>query len=198
MIYLIGGAPRVGKSVVAKLVADRQYAVLIAMDDLGERVKSFFSQEKSLVPNFSGDAAENTLTPKERVKLHVKSAPMFTAEVDDMVAKAVARGESLVIEGVQLFPEHVKSLLTQYGSENFRVLFIGWNDVDGVVSGIVKNTNSNNWLRESDAEVIRQVAEFVVTYSAYVRDEAKKHNLPYQERTGDFDGDVKKYGEMLM
>lgn len=202
MIYLIGGAPRVGKSIVAKKIAETIEAAFVSTDDIYRQVTKELSEEtrkeKFPLPDFSGTASENVLTPEERVELQLVCAKSLEPELDKIILQAFSRNEGLIVEGVHLLPEHVHQLAMQYGSTKLAALFIGLDDVDRVAEGIVNNTSPDNWMRESDPEVIRQVAEFVAAFSARIQKEAIKNDLSYQERTEDFEGDVNRFSESLL
>lgn len=201
MIYLIGGAPRVGKSVLAKRVADTLQIPCISTDILCSKMKKALSVEEKNgrfpLPPFSGTASENTLTPEARVELQLLSAKSLEPEMEALIAEALSEQESLVIEGVHLLPEYVRGLLTRQGATNIRALFIGQTDIDAVLEGIQKNTNPDNWMREADPAVIRQVAVFVAAFSTRIHQEAKTFDLPYHERTADFEGDMKRLADIL-
>lgn len=201
MIYLIGGAPRVGKSIAAKHVSERAHATFISTDDVCSKVSNQLSEEERKIqfplPGFSGTASENVLTPEKRVELSIVSAKSLEPEIDRLISEALRKDESLVIEGVHLLPEYVRQLLAQYGAEKFHVVFVGLTNVDRVVEGIMKNTSPDNWMRDSNPDVIRQVAEFVASFSRYMREESKQNHLFYQERTEDFESDIKLLAEQL-
>ncbi len=196
MIYLIGGAPRVGKSIAAKAIAHATSTAPFSTDDVCGQISTAMSEEeralKFPLPGFSGDPTENTLSPEDRVKLQIVSAQSLEPEIDRMIADAVSNQETLILEGVHLLPDHVRSLVEQYGLKNISPVFVGSEDVGRVVEGIQKNTNPNNWLKESDPAVIRQVAEFAAAFSAWIRDEAERNSLIYMERSDDFEGDMKR------
>ncbi|MBP9747683.1 hypothetical protein KBD13_01975 [Patescibacteria group bacterium] len=202
MIYLIGGAPRVGKSIIANKVTEAMNATLVSTDDLCSEVTKVLSPEEKKrrfpLPGFSGTASENTLTPEERVELQCISASSLVPALDTVIASALSEHRDLVIEGVHLLPEYVSRLHTQYGAENVRVLFLGLSDVESIVEGIVQNTSPSNWMRNSDKEVIRQVAGFVAAFSVHIQKKAEAAGFPYQERTADFESDVRRFSEYLL
>ena len=197
MIYLIGGAPRVGKSLASNAIAEALHVVPISTDDVCGQFTDGMSEEERAsrfpLPNFSGDPTENTLSPEDRVKLQVVSARSLEPEIDRIIADALSKQETLVLEGVHLLPDHVQALLEQHGADSIRPVFVGSEDAARIVDGIQKNTNPNNWLRESDPAVIRQVAEFAAAFSAWIRGEAESRSLTYVERTDDFEGDMKRF-----
>ena len=197
MVYLIGGAPRVGKSLASNAIAEALHVAPLSTDDVCDRVTAGMPEEerasKFPLPSFSGDPAENTLSPEEWVKLQVIGARSLQPEIDRLVAEALSKQESLVLEGVHLLPDHVQELLDQHGADHIRSLFVGSEDAAHIVDGIQKNTNPNNWLKESDPAVIRQVAECVAAFSAWIRKETESRALTYMERTDDFEGDLKRF-----
>ncbi len=202
MIYLIGGAPRVGKSIVADKVRTATQAKLVSTDDLCSAYTKTLSDEdrrnKFPLPGFSGDPSENTLTADERVDLQTTSAKSLWPEISKMIIAAVENGQDLVIEGVHILPGFVRELMNQCGSEKITALFLGLDDADQVVDGIMKNTSPDNWMRESDPAVIRQVAEFVAALSRRIEKEARAHGLYYKERSQDFEGDVRLFTERAL
>ena len=202
MVYLIGGAPRVGKSIAAKTLADEKKCLVVSTDDLSEQVKMATPESERLskfpFPGFSGKAAENILTSEQLVELQLVTARSVEAELCRMVVEMVNKNESVVIEGVLILPEQALELITKHGDENIRALFVGSSDVELVVAGILKNDRADNWLRESNEEVIRQVADFSVVYSEYVCDQAETTGLDYMERTEDFEADVKQLVEAMV
>lgn len=83
-------------------------------------------------------------------------------------------------------------MIQKYGAENVRAVFTGSENIGRVLDGIAKNANPHDWLKESDEAVRRQVAEYVVAQSEYVRKMAKQNQLTYADRTDDFEGDMNR------
>ena len=183
MIYLIGGAPRVGKSIAAKRIAEIKHANFISTDDLCSRIIETLSdterRERFPLPSFSGTASENVLTPQERVDFQWISARSLEPEIDKIVKDTISSGKSTVIEGVHLLPDHVRALIESNGLQNIQSLFVGLKDVNRVVDGIMKNSSADNWMKESSPAVIRQVAEFVAASSVRLQEEAVQNHLSY-------------------
>jgi len=193
MIYLIGGAPRIGKSIMAKRVATLMCADFFSTDDIQEKVVGRLTPEEKLrklpFPGFSGDPAENKLSPDVLVRLQLIEAQSLKPEIDTMVRDAVSAQKDIVVEGVHLLPDHVSHLIKEFGQDRVHGVFMGSEDVEMIAEGIKQNTNPENWLKNSDVEVIRQVAEFSAAYSRYIRAEAARHRLTYFRRTDDFEAD---------
>lgn len=197
MIYLIGGAPRVGKSLMAKKLTEKSKSHLISTDGVCDEFVSTLSEEQHKqqfpMPNFSAEASHNTMQPKERVDLQIVSAKSLEPELDRIIDEAIQKQETIVLEGIHLLPSDVRGLKEKYGTENIFAIFVGSSDLNLVVDGIYKNTNPHNWLKNSDEAVIRQVAEFVVEFSHRMKKEAEENSVQYFERTSDFEADINQF-----
>ena len=133
MIYFIGGAPRIGKSIVASELAKKINAELISTDELENKVSSSMSEDErsELFPlqGFSGDPNENSLTVSERVKLQIIGARSLENELEKIVTHALENNRSVVIEGVHILPQFIRRLTEDLGGEHFCVVFIGSENV---------------------------------------------------------------------
>jgi 2-phosphoglycerate kinase len=196
MIYLIGGAPRVGKSTAARSLAKEVGVGVVSTDELEELVMARLSKEQRArsfpLPLFSGTPSKNTLPPEERVELLFVSARSLEQEIDRLVDDAIRGDRSLVIEGVSLLPRQVDSLIAQYGQGIVHAVFVVSDDVALILEGMAKNTNPDDWAKELDEAVRRQVAEFTAACSKRIANDATPHKLPCFERTADFANDVRK------
>jgi 2-phosphoglycerate kinase len=194
MIYLIGGAPRIGKSLIAKIVADGQHIELVATDDIYKKATRTLTpserRTKFPLPEFSGTASENILTPGRRVELMIVSAKSLEQEIHRVISEAIASGKSIVVEGVDLLPELIQKLLAEFGPEKIHAIVMGCVDESRVMDGLLKDRNPHSWLKEADAIVRRQVAAFAVNCSLRIKELAEQSNVTYFERTDDFDADM--------
>jgi len=194
MIYLLGGAPRIGKSIAAKRLAEQIGARLIKADDVGVDYANSLHEderaEKLPFPGFSGDPQDNKLAPAELTRLQLVDAKSLEPELARLISEAQAAGTPLVLEGVQILPEFVRSIINRSGPENLHALFIGSTDAARAIDGISKNTSPDDWMRDSDTEVIKQVAAFAVDFSVWLKKACADAGLPYFERTDDFQKDL--------
>jgi hypothetical protein len=90
-----------------------------------------------------------------------------------------------------LFPSYVDKFVKKFGKEKIKVIFIGSIDIDLILDGMKKNTSPNNWLKEFNQEVLRQIAQFTKAFSDYLYHECKKYNFLYKERSNDFQKDIR-------
>jgi len=190
MIYLIGGAPRTGKSTIAKQFAEFIDGRFVSTDELESP-----SQEPSVF--FSDDATKNILTPKERLESVINEASQIINDIDGIISTAISNNEVIVIEGVHLFPKYVAGLIKKFGEKNLKAIFIGSSDIELMLQGMNQNTSPNNWPEDFSGEEKRQIALFTKEFSDYIRAESKKYNLHYKERSSNFQKDTNEVIEEL-
>lgn len=184
MIYLIGGAPRVGKSIIAKQFAKSINAKFVSTDDLENP-----DQGPSVI--FYSDPKKNILTPSQRIDSIKQEAKQITSKFMDIIDKAVDKPQDTVIEGVHLFPFQVNQAIGKFGKTKIKAIFIGSENIDLVLEGMNKNTGPNNWPKDYNQEVLGQIALFTKAFSHYLSTECKKHKLHYKERSNDFQKDIR-------
>lgn len=196
MIYLLGGAPRVGKSIIGRQLAETIGFEYVSTDDIDSKAQAAVSAEECAVrfpgPNFDGDPKKNTHSPEDRTRLQMITNESLRPIIDTIIRDAIHRNHNLVIEGAHLLPEHTQSLTNEFGSSGVRSLFLGWIDINAIANGIYQDTGDRNWLKLGDATVTLQVAKFVAVYSARIREEAEKYGCIYQERTNNFETDTQQ------
>lgn len=194
MIYLIGGAPRVGKSVIAEHIANTQGIQLVKLDDVcRDMCRNLPPAEQATLfpcPSFSGDPSKNVLPPQQRVELQLLEAVTLRGEIDRLIANYHEQQKNLIVEGVYLLPSHTGYLIERYGKDALRCVFIGCTNEDCILDGMNRNTAPDDWLKESSASVRQQVAHFVAAFSQVTKRESARHDLDYIERSFDFEQDT--------
>lgn len=185
MIYLIGGAPRVGKSTIARHFAESTLARIVSTDDLENPDDPW----PSVI--FHSDPQKNILTPKERIESVRNEARRIVSNIGDIVDKTIHEHQAMVIEGVHLFPAYVDNFTRKFGNDTIKAVFIGSTDVEQILAGLARNTSPDNWSEDFDQAVLRQIAVFAKAFSDYLHDESKKYGLIYIERSNDFQKDIR-------
>jgi 2-phosphoglycerate kinase len=183
MIYLIGGAPRIGKSTIAKQLAQSIGGRFVATDEL-----EVPNKDPSVI--FYSGAEKNIQTPDERIEAIINEAKQKTPLIENVINSSVKESRDTVIEGVHLFPVYVAKFMQTHGEANIKAISIGSTDIELILNGMRYNTSPNNWSKDFTQAVLRQIALFTRAFSEYVRDESQKYHLQYQERSNDFQKDT--------
>jgi 2-phosphoglycerate kinase len=117
------------------------------------------------------------------VKLQVKIAEALQPLTEALIIEAHNDQKNIVVEGIHLLPSYVAGYIQKYSA---KAVFVGWKDSEMVLIGMKQNDKPNDWLKEANAAVRRQVADFTVAFSEYIEPEAKKYGITYIERKEDF------------
>jgi 2-phosphoglycerate kinase len=187
MIFLLGGPPRVGKSIISSEIQQRHPVSVVSTDSLGAVLENVLSPESA--PDLFVFDRFNKMPVVERVKLITKDPTElidYVRKESHVVWKAVEafirrendEGRDVLIEGVAVLPELVSRL------ENIphRVVFIG-NQGENHKQSIKKSAeeNEHDWMRDMSDQYICAFAMFVKKMSVYIEQEAKKYGFDYIE-----------------
>jgi 2-phosphoglycerate kinase len=197
MIFLIGGPPRVGKSIIANEIRQKYAVSVFSTDSLGAVLEKVLNPET--VPDLFVFNKFNKLSMVERVKIikepkefidHVrKESHVVWKAVDAFIRKENAEGRDVLVEGVAVLPE----LMKQIENISHRVVFIG-NQGENHRENIRKSAeeNEHDWMRYVSDQYIGAYALFVRRMSAYIEQEAKKYDFEYIEMDKELFGNVTK------
>src|SRR5512139_3230315 len=187
MIFLLGGPPRVGKSVIASEIRQKYAVSVVSTDSLGAVLENVLSREAApdlfVFDKFNRMSAVErieviTKDPAELIDYVRKESHVVWKAVDAFIKRENDEGRDTLIEGVAILPELVSRL------ENIahRVLFIG-NQGENHKENIKKSAevNERDWMRDVSDQYISAFAMFVKRMSAYIEQEAKKYGFEYIE-----------------
>jgi 2-phosphoglycerate kinase len=196
MIFLLGGPPRVGKSIIANGIRQKHAMNVVSTDTLGAVLENVLSPEAA--PDLYIFNKFNKMPMAERVKLITKNPAElidYVRKESHVVWKAVEafirrennEGRDVLIEGVAVLPE----LASRLENIPHRVVFIG-NQGENHKENIKKSAeeNEHDWMRDVSDQYIIAFAMFVKLMSAYIEQEAKKYGFEYIEMDKELFGNV--------
>ncbi len=196
MIFLLGGPPRVGKSIISSEIRQKHAVSVVSTDTLGVVLENFLSPEAA--PDLFVFGKFHEMPMAERVKLIMKDPAELIGYVRKesyFVWKAVEaftrrendEGRDILIEGVAILPE----LMGQLEDIPHRVVFIG-NQGDNHKENIKKSAEENeyDWMRGVSNRYIGAFAVFVKRMSGYIEQETMKYGFKYIEMDKELFGDV--------
>jgi 2-phosphoglycerate kinase len=196
MIFLLGGPPRVGKSIISSEIRQRYGMSVVSTDTLGAVLENVLSQEAA--PDLFVFSNFNEMAMAERVKLmmtdpaelidHVRrESHVVWKAVEAFIRRENDEGRDALIEGVAVLPE----LMSQLEDVPLRVVFIG-NQGEDHKENIKKFAakNEHDWMRGANDQYIGALAVFVKRMSVYIEQEAKKYGFEYIEMDKELFGDV--------
>ncbi len=196
MIFLLGGPPRVGKSIISNEIRQKYAVSVVSTDSLGAVLENVLSPESA--PDLFVFDKFNKMPMAERVKFITKDPAgliNYVRKESQVVWKAVEafirrendEGRDALIEGVAVLPE----LVIRLENVPHRVVFIG-NQGENHKENIKKSAeeNEHNWMRAVSDPYMSAFAMFVKQMSAYIEQQAKKYGFEYIEMDKESFGNV--------
>ena len=168
MIYLIGGAPRAGKSILAQQLSARLQIGWISTDLLMELLR---------VRGDEGAKAEWNAA-RENI---VATAASFFPYLERFVWGVNSMAESYVIEGVNFLPAQVTQLATHY---QIRTLFLGCSAM--TLARFDQFPGRSRGYAGLPEALRRQIVQDVPLWSEFIRQEAHQFGYPYVDMSDDF------------
>jgi 2-phosphoglycerate kinase len=196
VIFLLGGPPRVGKSIISSEIRQKHAVSVVSTDTLGAVLENVLSPE--VAPDLFVFGKFDEMPMDERVKLLIKdpaelidyvrkeSHVVWTA-VEAFIRRENNEGRDVLVEGVAVLPE----LVNQLEDIPHRVVFIG-NQGENHKENIKKSAaeNQHDWMRGASDQYIGAFAVFVKRMSAYIEQEARKYDFEYIEMNQELFGDA--------
>jgi hypothetical protein len=168
MIYLIGGAPRAGKSILGQRLCATLKVGWISTDLLMELLR---------VSKTAGVKSTWDATP-EAIKAN---AEWFFPYLERFIWSAVSLVDNYVIEGVDFLPAQVAQLSALY---SIRAVFLGCSRM--TLESLDQFPGRSKGYGGLPEGIRRQIAEDVPRWSAFIRQEADRFGYSYIDMVSDF------------
>jgi 2-phosphoglycerate kinase len=168
MIYVVGGAPRAGKSILGQQVAANLKIGWISTDILMQLLR---------VKNEPGIKTEWNAS----LQAITANAEWFFPYLERFVWGVTSSTENYLIEGVDFLPAQVKQLSEQY---QIRAVFLGCSRMTS--DSVEQFPGRSRGYIGLPEEFRCQIAKDVPLWSEYVRQESERFDYPYIDTANDF------------
>jgi len=168
MIYLIGGAPRAGKSILCQQVSARLKVGWISTDLLVELLR---------LKNEEGVKREWNAAPEAIIA----DAQWFFSYLERFIWGVNSLSDNYVIEGVDFLPAQVVQLANQY---QIRSVFLGCSQM--TLETFDQFPGRSRGYSGLPEEMRRQIVRDVPLWSEFIRRESERFGYPYSDMIGDF------------
>ena len=169
MIYLIGGAPRVGKSILGQQISAKLQVGWVSTDLLMELLRV----KKDEGVKVEWNAAPETI---------MTNAEWFFPYLDRFIWGVNSLAENYVIEGVDFLPAQVAQLSTHY---QMRSVFLGRSRM--TLETFEQFPGRSRGYSNLPEEMRRQIVLDVPRWSEFIRQESARFGYPYFDMIGEFD-----------
>lgn len=183
--YFIGGAPRVGKSSLAKRFLEAHPMPSAATDDLRTNLRRItpasVKPELYYLDGLNSNEADMARLMREHTADIIKAADRESSvvwrAVEGFVRGYLATGHDVLIEGVAVLPHLVAELEFDYSA-----VYLGNQSPDH--AQIIQNYAQNHpdsWLGSLQPDTIAAFAKFTLETSIHIEKEAQLFSQPYLE-----------------
>jgi 2-phosphoglycerate kinase len=203
MLYLIGGAPRVGKSIIAQQLMKEKGVPWLSTDVL--RSICYDLTPEALREEFYPyvGVTDNNVVFSQPVDVIVKQqiteAESMKSSIKTFIKHQIDVRDNFILEGVHLLPKHIIDFYNENPGlqDQIKVLFIVDTNPENISKGLQMNTSHFDWLSGAKPNTYRAVAEFVAKFSKYIGEETNKYDMTLYSRTSDFADDIKNCAELM-
>lgn len=202
MFYLIGGAPRSGKTILAKKLSRELNIPWVSTDSL-ELIAMRYTAEKDFSKIFpksvirkktekSNDIMYNEFSVDQVVEAYIGQGKGLWPGIMSFIESENSYGHDYVLEGYHVLPELVSELQKDFPITS---VFLGKEDFDKTLSGMMKNPQVHDWTvsQTKDPKTLELITNMVNIFSLRFKSEAEKYDLTYISTDDDFE---KKISEL--
>ncbi len=159
MIYLIGGAPRVGKTTLATMLLKRKGVPFIPTDTLAHALTKTYPD---LDIGFGVYGKWDQLPEK------------FFPFFEKVVGGLKYHSPDFTVEGDSFFPEQANKLLQE--EDNIRVCFLG---ASAITLENIRAHAFSDWVGDLPEERQQAIPAWIMEKSQMFKTESEKYNIPY-------------------
>jgi 2-phosphoglycerate kinase len=180
MIYLIGGAPRTGKSVLGQQVSVMLKSSWLSTDVLQELLR---------VRHAEGSKAEWNADPAAITA----KAETFFPYLERFIWGVSSLADSYVIDGVDFLPAQVAQLAVHYP---LRALFLGCGQM--TLEHFDRFPGRSHGYASLPETTRRQIVHDVPRWSAFIQQEAGRFGYPYIDMSNNFAARLQEAAALLI
>jgi 2-phosphoglycerate kinase len=189
MIYLIGGPPRCGKTILAEALAKRLSFPYFTLDHVTSVISPYIPEHAyaTKLPlrvarqetNFSNDVFYAKYSAEQTVDIYLRQAETFWPGVENFIKYAAQDEHDLILEGWQILPHLLHEIITPENREQIKARFLYKLDVEKIVSGLKASTVRNDWVvrNTKDESTFHAIAKMINRFSSYFEKETKKYDF---------------------
>ena len=204
MIYLIGGSPRVGKSILSRKLS-KTLGVSYISTDILRLVVLPYSKGKNKDKNFpfikmfdpaTIDKLFQKYSGQEQLKADLREARSTWPGIKSLIDHLLVCKSDYIIEGVHLLPSFVKEYKN---NKNVKIAFLAKIDEEKIYQGLLRNKNNSDWLTDNSKnnETILMAAESLTYYGKFFLKETEKYGFKCFNTENNFLDKIQKACDFL-
>lgn len=188
MIYLIGGAPRCGKTNLAYKLSEKIHFPLLITDTLQKAMRPFIPVEEhaTRLPfhhfeeenHYNNDSMYAKHSTEEFVQAYITQAETYWVGFEKLVRYCLESQQSYIIEGHVLHPRFIAQL--DVGEDKLKSVFLYKSSENDIATSMQQHPSPHDWVveRSHQPETYHRIASVICQYGDYLKKEAEKYQLP--------------------
>ena len=162
MLYLIGGASRVGKSTLANRILEKEKIAYLDMDWIVHML--MFSAPQLGISYASAFTLDAFIDKAEKFYPYLYQFVKYNQPVVDRY----------VVEGDSILPNHVSQLQKEF---DVRACFLGASHISPEI--FVKYKSKNNWITNLNNSQLHELCSWIMDISTYLESECARLHIRY-------------------
>ena len=203
MLYLIGGPPRSGKTTVAQLLAKQKSIPYFSLDHVTSVVSPYIPRKEFKIKlplrialqitKFSNDVFYGQYSSKQIIDFYLVQAETYWAGVESFIKYALQDDHDLILEGWQLLPHRLASLVTSENRHKMKILFLYKTNVTHINDGLQASTAKNDWVMKNTKKstTFAKIAKELSQFGSHFHKEAEKYHFKSINMDVDFKQKIK-------
>ncbi|MEI6267053.1 MAG: hypothetical protein WCP14_04155 [bacterium] len=199
MIYIIGGPPRCGKTTLARRLSKKLNIGWLSGDTFEGIVRPYVSKEeypRRFPKNILRETTNNTndemytkYSVAEILDSYLVQGLVAQHAMEVLIEEMIKEKLDFILEGYHLYPEFVRKMMTKYGKNNFRVIFLVKDNYEVTLESLMASNLEDDWVhnKSNDKKIIKVIAKFILEFSKYYKNEANEYGLKVVKYTGNID-----------
>lgn len=204
MIYLIGGSPRGGKSILSRKLSKALNVPYISTDNLRLVVLPYFKGRKKdknlpFIKMFDSATIDKFFlrySGQEQLKADLRESKSTWPGTKSLIDHLLVCKMDYIIEGIHLLPSFVKEYKN---NKNVKIVFLAKMDEEKIYQGLLKHVNDGDWLtgNTKNNNTIRMAAKSLSHYGKFFLKETKKYGFKCFNTGDNFLDNIQKAGVYL-
>jgi 2-phosphoglycerate kinase len=184
-VYFIGGAPRVGKTMLAMRVLNQRPMFALSADAVRDMLQRLLSHTDApalfamqhLAKHESAMAAFLRAHSEDGIHMQNNESTAVWPSINALILSYLADGHDVMVEGVEILPSNLAALDYPYAA-----VFLG-NTSPEHANSIAQQAHAqpHDWMHRYADDTIEAWAGLTHSFSAFVKTEAEKHGMVYVE-----------------
>jgi 2-phosphoglycerate kinase len=184
MLYLIGGAPRCGKTTLARQLARALGCSHVPVDYLGTAFANYIPiaelpQRYPAWGTATVDERFATYTAAQIIVNYRTKAATVWPGLRAFCEYALIQRHPMVLDGYQLEPRFIRELLGAYQQHSIAAVVLTRTRVEHICADLARTTDPEDWVGQSTTQPITftRIAEMVSQYSQFFSAEAARYQI---------------------